>query len=351
VSNIFNRFSKQTAAHGPDPDRRRINIQERVRMAGNEMFIGIDLGGTNIKGGLVNSEGIILEEKDIPTEVQGGVEHVLSRMADVIRNLVKLAGKIPIRGAGIGCPGQINVKRGIYHQGPNFPGWNGVPIVFELEKRVGIPIVIDNDANLAALGEYAYGGGKGVAGMILVTLGTGVGGGIILDGELFHGISDAAGEIGHTSIHMEGPLCACGRKGCLEAYVGTKGILNRMKQKLASGPKSVLAGKSPESITPRDIGMAAEGGDALAVEVLRETGDILGFGLANLANMLNIEKIVVGGGIANAGDFILKPAQAALDREALPVVREVCRIVKAELGNSAGLVGAARAAMIAFSNA
>ncbi len=345
---------KQNAAAGSVWNRghRQVEIRtrERHRMIGNEMFIGIDLGGTNIKGGLVNSEGIILEEKDIPTEVQGGVDHVLSRMADVIRSLVKSAGKIPIRGAGIGCPGQINVKRGIYHQGPNFPGWDGVPIVFELEKRVGIPIVIDNDANLAALGEYAYGGGKGVAGMILVTLGTGVGGGIILDGALFHGISDAAGEIGHTSIHMQGPVCACGRRGCLEAYVGTKGILSRMKQKLADGSKSVLSGKPSDTITPKDIGMAAAGGDAPAVEVLRETGDILGFGLANLANLLNVEKIVVGGGIANAGDFILKPAQAALDREALPVVREVCRVVKAELGNSAGLVGAARAAMIAFSN-
>ena len=182
-------------------------------MIGNEMFIGIDLGGTNIKGGLVNSEGNILEEKTVPTEVNSGVEHVLSRMADVIRYLVKSAGKIPILGAGIGFPGQINVKKGLYHEGPNFPGWVNIPVVFELEKRVGIPVVIDNDANLAALGEYAYGGGKGVTEMILITLGTGVGGGIILNGQLYHGISDAAGEIGHTSINMEGPLCACGRRG------------------------------------------------------------------------------------------------------------------------------------------
>jgi len=318
-------------------------------MIGNEMFIGIDLGGTNIKGGLVTAEGQILEEKNVPTEVQGGVEHVLSRMAGVIRYLVQSAGKIPVRGAGIGFPGQINVKKGIYHQGPNFPGWNNVPVVFELEKRVGIPIVMDNDANLAALGEYAFGGGKGVTDMILVTLGTGVGGGLILNGQLYHGVTDAAGEIGHTSIHMEGPLCGCGRRGCLEAYVGTRGILSRLKSKLDAGAKTPLRNKPFETMTPKDIGMAGADGDPVAIEVFKETGEILGFGLANLANLINVQKIVVGGGIANAGDLILKPAAEALNREALIIVRQACTLVKAELGNTAGMVGAARAAMLAFS--
>jgi glucokinase len=313
------------------------------------MYIGIDLGGTNIKGGLVTGEGQVVEAKDTPTEVDGGVEHVLSRMAGVIRYLIQSAGKIPVRGAGIGCPGQINVKKGIYYEGPNFPRWNNVPIVFELEKRVGIPIVIDNDANLAALGEYAFGGGKGVTEMILITLGTGVGGGLILNGQLYHGITDAAGEVGHTSINLTGPTCACGRNGCLEAYVGTRGILQRLKGKLDKGEKTSLSSIPFETLTPKDIGMAGAQGDPVAVAVLREIGGFLGFGVANLANMLNIQKIVIGGGIADAGDLILKPAQEVLNREALKVVRESCTVVKAELGNAAGLVGAARAAMLSFS--
>jgi len=320
-------------------------------MSGNEMYIGIDLGGTNIKGGLVTPAGQVLEEKNVPTEVSGGVEHVLSRMAGVIRYLTQSAGKIPVNGAGIGFPGQLSVSKGVYFSGPNLPGWNNVPVAFELEKRVGIPVVIDNDANLAALGEYAFGGGKGVTHMLLVTLGTGVGGGIILNRQLYHGITDAAGEIGHTSIHMEGWKCACGRSGCLEAYVGTRGILRRLKEKIEAGADTVLKGKAFETITPKDIGTAAADGDTVSVDVMKETGEILGFGLANLANLLNVEKIVVGGGIANAGDLILKPAEESLRRESLPVVSQACSLVKAELGNKAGLVGAAKSAMIAFSRA
>jgi glucokinase len=320
-------------------------------MTGNEMYIGIDLGGTNIKGGLVTGAGQILEEKNVPTEVTGGVEHVLSRMAGVIRYLMQSAGKIPVKGAGIGFPGQLSVSKGVYFAGPNFPGWNNVPVVFELEKRVGIPVVIDNDANLAALGEYAFGGGKGVTHMLLVTLGTGVGGGIILNGELYHGITDTAGEIGHTSIQMDGWKCACGRAGCLEAYVGTRGILRRLKEKLDTGADTVLREKPFETVTPKDIGMAGADGDAVSIQVMKETGEILGFGLANLANLLNVEKIVVGGGIANAGDLILKPAEESLHRESLPVISQACTLVKAKFGNKAGLVGAAKASMIAFSRA
>jgi glucokinase len=324
---------------------------ERNPMAGDILYIGMDLGGTNIKAGLVTGDGKILEEREVATEVQGGVDHVLNRMAEVIRGLARTSGQVKVKGAGVGLAGQINVKRGIYHSGPNFPGWSNVPVASELEKRADVPVVIDNDANLAALGEYAFGAGRGVTEMLMVTLGTGVGGGLILNGQLYHGASDAAGEVGHTSIHPDGPVCACGRRGCLEAYVGTRGILCRLKEKLDSGAETVLRQKAYNSIAPKDIGMAAEKGDRIAAEVLQETGDILGFGLANFADILNIERIVVGGGVANAGDLILQPAREALQREALKVVGDACTIVKAELGNTAGLVGAARAAMLAFSAA
>ncbi len=313
-------------------------------MVHNELFIGIDLGGTTLKGALVNVEGHILEEKSVPTEVAGGVEHVMSRMMGVIRYLVSSAGKVPVTGVGIGCPGQVNVRKGIFHGGPNFPGWKDVALVFEIERRVGIPAVIDNDANLAALGEYAYGGGKGVEDMLLLTLGTGVGGGLILNGELYRGSTDAAGEVGHTVISLDGPECGCGRRGCLEAYVGTKGILNRLREKLERGEVSVLRGKG--EATPKDIAEAAAGGDRVAMEVLREIGDLLGIGLANFANLLNVEKIVIGGGVADAGELLLGPARERMEREVLQVVRESVRLVKAELGNLAGRIGAARLAML-----
>jgi glucokinase len=242
-------------------------------------------------------------------------------------------------------PGLVDAEAGIFIEGPNLKTCNDVNVSERLGMRLGMPVFIDNDAHVAALGEFAYGAGRGSADMFMVTLGTGVGGGLILDGKLYRGKRNTAGEFGHTTIQMDGPLCNCGRRGCVEAFVGKNGIVRSAIQKLDSGRASSLAAKDRNRLEPLDLSLAAEAGDALAIDVLAEIGGYLGVGLGNLVNLLNLERIVVGGQVADAGDLILKPAREALDRVALKVPRETVRIVPAKLGNSAGIVGAARLAM------
>ena len=240
----------------------------------------------------------------------------------------------------------MKVTEGIYVEGPNLPDWKDFPVVSVLGEKLDLPVVVDNDANMAALGEYTYGAGQGCTDMMMVTLGTGVGSGLILDGRLYRGVHDTAGEFGHTTIQFEGPVCNCGRKGCVEAYIGTNGILAALKAKLETGRSSVLKEMEFEKIMPKDIGMAAERGDALAVEVLHDVGYALGVGCGNVANLLNLERIVVGGGVSAAGDFILEPARKGCRDMAMQVQGETIQIIPASLGNKAGFIGAACLAML-----
>jgi glucokinase len=324
---------------------------ERNSMSDKSFYIGMDLGGTNIKCGLVTGDGVLIQEKRTATEADGGVDHVLGRMEELIRNTAAVRPDSEIRGVGIGMPGLVDAEGGVFIEGPNLKGWTNVNLNERLGGRLGMPICIDNDAHVAALGEFAFGAGRGSTDMLMVTLGTGVGGGLVLNGKLYRGKRNTAGEFGHTTIQMDGPLCNCGRRGCIEAFVGKNGIIRNLIAKLDSGRASSLASKDRNRLEPLDISLAAGKGDGLAVEVLRETGEYLGVGLGNAVNLLNLERIVVGGQVADAGDFILRPARDALDRIALKVPRETVRIVPAELGNSAGIIGAARLAMLAFSAA
>ena len=310
-----------------------------------KLFVGIDLGGTNIKAGLVDAQGQVKIEKEIATEVHGGVDHVMGRMRDLILQLRDEANG-PVPGVGVGLPGMVNVDDGIFHEGPNLPGWIDEPLVEKLGAMVKMPVILDNDANVAALGEFAFGAGRGVRDMLMVTLGTGVGGGLILNGELFYGCRYSAGEFGHTIINFEGPTCGCGRPGCIEAYIGTAGILNRVQEKINAGAISILSEIEASKMTPKDISDAAEKGDDVAIEVLSDTGRYLGIATANVANLLNIQRVVVGGGVAKAGDWILNSAKATLKEVALKVPSKCIDMVPAVLGNQAGLIGAARLAML-----
>lgn len=309
-----------------------------------EPFVGIDLGGTFIKGGLVGASGEILEELQIPTEADGGPAHVLDRMALLVRNLMETGGS-SIRAVGIGVPGQVIIDKGLLVEAPNLPCWENVYVAEEMEMRLHIPAILDNDANVAALGEYSYGAGRGSRNMLMVTLGTGVGGGLILNGEVYRGASGGAGEFGHMIIARDGALCGCGRRGCVEAYVGTGGILRILQEHLQADEPSVLIDFDPKTITPKDISKAAEKGDAIARSVLKEAGEWLGVGIGSVANLLNIDRAVIGGGVAAAGAFILDPAAAMTKRTALKVSGGDLSVVPAQLGNAAGLAGAARLAM------
>ena len=316
-------------------------------MKADAFYVGIDLGGTNIKAGLVSPAGKVHAEEKIPTDISADPVAVLKQICDLIK---ALAGHVPeggvIRAAGVGAPGQVNSTEGIFYEGPNLPLWKNVPVVQQIQESVKLYAALDNDANLAALGEYAFGAGQGVTEMMMVTLGTGVGSGLILNGRLYHGGMDSAGEFGHTTIRFDGPVCGCGRHGCVEAYVGTAGMLRTLQEKLDAGRNSVLKDRDFGSVTPRDISLAAAGGDTVALETLSEAGTCLGVGLGNAANLLNLQRVVVGGGVAGAGDLILEPARKSMMRVALKVPGETIEIVPARLGNRAGLIGAARMAML-----
>lgn len=311
-----------------------------------KLFAGIDLGGTNIKSGLLSRDGKVILEKSVPSEVNGGVNHVLDRMADCVKDSVREAGEgITLQGVGVGVAGLVEFEQGILHEAPNLSGWRMVPVKTEMEKRLGMPVLVENDANAAALGEYAYGAGQGAGEMLMVTLGTGVGGGLILRGKVYHGGIGAAGEFGHMTIQFNGPLCACGRRGCVEAFVGIKGILRNVQEKLKSGRPSLLRTIDSKKRTPKDVSAAALKNDELAVEVLAETGTYLGIGLGNVANLLNIQRVVVGGGVAKAGHFLLEPAMKSLKYTALKTAAEHIELVEARLGENAGMIGAAYLAM------
>jgi glucokinase len=308
------------------------------------LFIGIDLGGTNIKGGLVDREGKIVSENTVPTGASEPAGHTLGKMTSLIEALMESAGG-KVAGVGIGAAGQVDHEKGVFIEGPNVPNWKNVPVAREIQKAINRPVVLDNDAHVAALGEYAYGAGRGAAAMLMVTLGTGVGGGVVLDGRLYRGINNTAGEFGHTTIQHDGPVCACGRRGCVEAFIGTQGILRRAREKMMLDRNSVLHGIPPNEMEPRHVGEAAEKGDPAAQAVLRDIGEFLGAGVANVVNLLNIEKAVIGGGVSNAGEWIFESARERLAKDALTVPRGTVRLVRASLGNLAGIVGAAKLAM------
>lgn len=310
-----------------------------------DLFIGVDIGGTNVKIGVINRDGDLILQKKISTRQTGNYTDVLDDMAKEILSLKNDFPEDRLCYVGVGIAGQVNVEEGLYYEGPNMKGWKDITVAKELQARIGIPVIIDNDANVAALGEAIFGAGKGCSSLLAVTLGTGVGGGLVFNGEVFRGARDAAGEFGHTVIKYDGWTCNCGRLGCVEAYVGTYGILRSLREKIDAGRTTSLSQMDFKKIMPKDISIAADTGDEVALEVLRETGEYLGHALADAANLLNLERVVVSGGVANAGERILGPARETAKSKALRVPGETLEVVHAALGDIAGLVGAAALAL------
>ncbi len=316
-----------------------------------KIFIGIDIGGTDIKGGSVDSKGSIINEKTISTEVEKGVDYVLARISNLVKQLGNSVKQNPdIAGIGLGIPGQIDSEKGILLNSPNLPAFKNIDVPSKLKSYLDLPIVWDNDANLAALGEFTYGAGKKVSEMMMITLGTGIGSGLILRGEVYHGSKGFGGEFGHLIINPQGPKCSCGNLGCVEAYAGTNGIIRTFKEITKAGMKSILKETGDEELTPKHISEAAKKGDKAAAETLKQAGFYLGVGLAGVINLLNLEMIVVGGGIAKAGDLILEPARKAVKEYSLKDPGNIVKIVPAKLGNKAGLIGAAYQARLEVEN-
>lgn len=307
--------------------------------------IGIDVGGTAIKAGLVGSDGLVYEKTSVGTDVDRGVDHVLGRLAELVHHFLSVAAsrKLDTRGVGLGMPGTLSRRRGVVIAPPNLPGWRNVAVVERLSARVGMNVLLDNDANNAALGEYLCGAGRGVGDMVMLTLGTGIGGGIIHHGRLFHGARENAGELGHTIVHFGGRRCACGQLGCLEAYASASSTAARARERLAAGESSILKETLAVrgEITANDVLVAARRSDALAAEVWQDTCRYLAIGCINVQCAIDPERIVLAGGMSAAGEELRKPVAEAVAQFASPMLGVPPEISLAELGNDAGFIGCA----------
>ncbi len=307
------------------------------------LTIGIDLGGTSIKAALVDDKKGILHKFSLPTEAEKGVDHILDTLAEAIRGAAAKADA-PVSGVGVGSPGVISYDRTSVSNPPNFPGWTTVNLAAELKKRTGMEVYVDNDANLMALGSSNFGSGKPYANFIMVTLGTGVGGGIILGNKLFRGATGGAGELGHVSIDYAGPDSHSPARGGIEAYLGQRFLSRLAWERILQEPSNPMYVKfkdNPEELEPKELTAQANEGNMLAIDILRDAGEKLGYAIVNFIHVLDIRKIIVSGGVAQAGDWILKPArEAALSRMLAPY-RTDFEIIPETLGNDAALLGAA----------
>jgi glucokinase len=311
--------------------------------------LGIDIGGTNLVVGSVAEDGSALHALDSePTHAEAGQTDVLDRLITLAQRTIERTRKevsgADIIGVGVGAPGPLDTKRGIVLLTPNL-GWVNLPLRQIIHERLGLPAALDNDANCAVLGEWWMGAARGTRNAIGITIGTGIGGGIIVDGKLYHGASDCAGEIGHTTIDTEGRRCKCGNYGCLEAYASGPNIAMRAVEEIKAGAVSRLAdyvGGDLRQVTAQTVYQAAHDGDQLALEVVNDTAKFLGVGIANLLNVFNPEVVVVCGGVTLAGDRLFDPLRREVARRAFKPAVSVCRIIPCELSGTAGVYGAAK---------
>lgn len=313
-------------------------------MAKEKFYLGIDLGGTKIAVALVDSSGHIVSNSRDWTKAEEGREKVLARICGLVDKVLHEA-KTPrgqVTGLGIGAPGAIDRHMGIVHSMTNLPGWEDFSLKEYFGKIYRIPVVLDNDANAAALGEYLFGAGQGFADMIYITVSTGVGGGIISDGHLLHGTWGMAGEVGHMVLDPNGELCNCGNRGCWETISSGTAIAREAKRQLELGGKSLITELVPPGgeVKAEHVFQARLQGDLMAKALTDRALDYLGIGVANLVNVLSPGRVVIGGGVTNAGEILFQAVRNKVDELAFgPAVR--VEIVPAKLGTKAGVIGAA----------
>jgi glucokinase len=312
-------------------------------------IIGVDLGGTNLVVGAMTADGANrFATHSVPTRADLGADGVVARIAEQIERVIadtcQATGRTraDFLGVGIGSPGPLDRARGLVIFTPNL-GWRDFPLRDRVQDAVHLPATLDNDANCATLGEWWVGAAKGARNVVGLTIGTGIGGGLILDGRLYHGASDVAGELGHATIDANGRRCGCGNYGCLEAYASGPAIAERAREALAGGEPSILpglVGGDLARLTAAHVYEAGHRGDELAIEVVRDTAKFLGIGVANLLNIFNPEVVVLAGGVTQAGDSLFEPLRAEVRRRAFKPAVDACRIVPGTLQGTAGVVGA-----------
>jgi glucokinase len=317
--------------------------------ARGQYVVGVDLGGTNIVVGAMPVDGSRhYALHTLPTRPELGADEVVARIVGMVDEAIAVtsretgATRSDFVGVGIGSPGPLDRQRGTVIVTPNL-GWRDFPLRDAVSDRVGLPATLDNDANCATVGEWWCGAAKGGRHVVGITIGTGIGGGFILNGELYHGASDVAGEIGHTTIDSTGRRCKCGNYGCLEAYASGPAIAERAREALLDGEASLLRDLVEGDlgqVTARVVYEASTRGDPVAREVVRDTARFLGAGLANLLNLFNPDVVVLAGGVTDAGAALFEPLRAEIRRRAFRPAVDACRIVPGALAGSAGVVGA-----------
>lgn len=313
------------------------------------LFIGIDVGGTNIASGLVNDKGEVLKRDKRPTEATKGSEYVIKNIVEAVNNLAKEVGIENIKGIGLGIPGYVDPDEGISRFSVNL-GWENIPVVIKLKENFSqTPIFMENDVRVAALGEKYFGAGRGFNNLIMITLGTGVGSAIIINGELYRGATGSAGEIGHTTVFKDGLLCRCGNRGCLELYASATGIVKKANDYIKEGNFTIMMemiGHDLSKITARLVSEACGKGDKLAMMVMEEAAEVLAVGIVNCVNIIDPEIVIIGGGVSLAGEKLFTPLNEAVRKRLTSNIGQKIKIVPAKWGDEGGMIGAAVLAMV-----
>lgn len=306
-----------------------------------QVLLGVDIGGTKSAVVLARMDGEILHRLSEPTRPdKRGPEDILRRLVEMAREVMAAGGVMAneVRGIGVSCGGPLDSETGVVYAPPNLPGWNAVPVKQIFEDALGLPVRVENDANATALAEWQFGAGQGARNLVFLTMGTGIGGGLILDGKLYRGTNDLAGEIGHQTILINGPRCGCGKRGCLEALASGPAIARLARESFRYGRHKrvlALAGGKPGDITAAHVVEAAKEGDAFAKQILEEAGTYMGLGIANLIQILNPERVIIGTIAVHAGELVMKPIREAVHEFTWERSRSVCQIVPAALGDRA----------------
>ncbi len=311
-----------------------------------EYVVGIDIGGTKLATVVADKTGHILGKVRKPTLSEKGPEYAIGLLFDMVREAVSQVGleQASISAIGVSCGGPLDTKTGIVYSPPNLPGWDALPLKARLESEFQVPVMIENDANASALAEFRFGGGRGYNAVLYMTMSTGIGGGIVIDGQVYHGANDSAGEVGHQILLPNGPRCGCGKQGCLEALCSGPAIARRAQaaiQKQLAGEKVStamlpLANGRIEDVKSEHVLAAARMGDALALELVQETAYYMGWGIANLVNILNPDIVLLGTIAVAAGDLLLDPIRETVLKFAMPRSAEAVNIAPAQLGDALG---------------
>ena len=313
-------------------------------MNSGSVFAGIDLGGTKILALIADARGQVLGQARVATNAAQGPEAVIARIAETVR-AAAIDAKVDlsdVRAAGVSAPGPIDTIAGIITDPPNLAGWHNVPLARSLHERLGIATLLENDANCQAVAEHQFGAGRGCAHMIFITVSTGIGGGIILNDELYTGASGAAGEIGHIGVSVDGPKCGAGHIGCLEAFASGTAIAARAREMIAAGGliRTARMAEHDPPVSAKTVFLAGQQGEAEATAIIESAGRYLGIGLASLINIFNPQAIVVGGGVSNMGETLLGPAVEMARARAFAQSLMDVRIVEGDLGEPAAALGA-----------